>query len=47
MEESDEEPPNQGVLLLTLLLLCGLPGVTAQEDGVTGEALCHKIMRQC
>ena len=42
VEESEEEPPGQRQLLFILLLLCGLQGAGAQEDGVTGEALCHK-----
>ena len=39
VEESEEEPPGQRRLLLVLLLLCGLKGVTAQEDAVSGEVL--------
>ena len=46
VEESEEEPPGQRQLLFILLLLCcGSQGVRAQEDGVTGEALCHKIVK--
>ena len=46
VEESEDEPPGQRLLLLTLLLLCGLQGVTAEEDGVSGEGLRNNIMRQ-
>ena len=43
VEESEEELPGQRRMLLTLILLCGLQGATAQVDGDTGEALCHKM----
>ena len=46
VEESEEEPPGQRLLLLTLILLCGLQGVTAEEDGISGEGLRNNIMRQ-
>ena len=43
VEESEDEPPGQRRMILTLLLLCGLQGATAQVDGVPGEALCLKM----
>ena len=43
VEESEEKLPGQRRMLLTLILLCGLQGATAQVDGDTGEALCHKM----
>jgi len=41
VEESEEEPPGQRLLLLTLILLCGLQGVTAEEDGISGKEIAE------
>jgi len=43
VEESEEELPGQRRMLLTLILLCGLQGATAQVDGDTGKEIAEVL----